>query len=117
MRHSTVSQSFAWALPQAVSLEDISAPNGRDGDTHPLYGIADSAPTAAEQIDRARAIADVTKFINTLSTRDQEMVRRLFWFDENQSEVASQFGLSRMAISKAMAKIAKRGRIALAAHE
>ena len=46
-----------------------------------------------------------------------EIVRRLFWENETQTDIAADFGVSKMAISKTMARIARQGRVALADHE
>jgi DNA-directed RNA polymerase specialized sigma subunit len=58
----------------------------------------------------ARAVRD---FIATLSPRDQDVVRRVFWDGERQAEVARAIGVSRMAVTKIMQKVARLGRTRL----
>lgn len=115
MRHCVNSYLSNWALAPVVSLEELAA--GLDPESgSPAFDIPDLGPGADEQLDRDKAIQAVGDFVHSLPPRDQEIVRHVFWHDETQTAIAQRFGVSKMAISKAMARIAKQGRAALAPH-
>ena len=116
MRQSVDSYLFPGAFAPVLSLEELSS--RLDPETgHATFDIPDSAPHPEARLERGQAHEAVLRFVDALLARDREIVRRLFWDDETQTEIAADFGVSKMAISKAMARIARQGRLALADHE
>lgn len=105
---------FAGAFAPALSLDVLTA--RRDAEGGPSFDIRDEAPHPDAHLEEAQGRAAVNDFVDSLPPRDQEIVKRLFWQDETQTQIAARFGLSKMAISKAMARIAKQGRAMLADH-
>jgi RNA polymerase sigma factor (sigma-70 family) len=115
MRHGVNSSVLTWALAPVLSLEELAA--GLDPDSNwPAFEIPDPSCGPEAQLERTRAFQAVGDFVRALSPRDQEIVRHMFWHDETQTVVAQRFGVSKMAISKAMARILKQGRAALTSH-
>lgn len=105
---------FPGVFAPTLSLDALTA--GRDAEGGTSFDIRDDAPRADELLEHAQATAAVTDFVDSLPVRDQEIVKRLFWQDETQTQIAASFGISKMAISKAMARIARLGQTALADH-
>lgn len=115
MRHCVNSSVLTWALAPVLSLEELAA--GLDPDSNsPAFEVPDPCPGADEQLERNQALQAVGDFVRALCPRDQEILRRVFWHDETQTAVAQRLGVSKMAVSKAMTRIAKQGRAALAPH-
>lgn len=114
MRQGIESYVFPGVFAPVLSLEELSRFDLESGTT---FDIPDPALLADAQLERAQAKEAVSRFVRSLRARDREMVRRIFWEDETQTDIAASFGVSKMAISKAMARIARQGRIALAQHE
>lgn len=116
MRQSVDLYLFPGVFAPILSLEELSS--RLDPETgHATFDIPDSAPDPEVRLEHLQAHAAVLGFVDFLPTRDREIVRRVFWAGETQTEIAADFGLSKMAISKAMARILRQGRIALADHE
>ena len=115
MRHSVGSYLFAGAFAPVLSLDELTARHLADGG--PSFDIADESPRADAQLEQAQALAAVENFVSTLAPRDQEIVKRLFWQDETQTQIAASYGVSKMAISKAFTRICKQGRTALVLHQ
>jgi DNA-directed RNA polymerase specialized sigma subunit len=105
---------FPGVFAPPLSLDVLIA--GRDADGGTSFDIPDESSRADEQLEQLQAFTAVDDFVSSLPPRDQEIVKRLFWQDETQTEIAVSFGVSKMAISKVMARIAKLGRAALADH-
>ena len=116
MRQSVDSYLFAGAFAPVLSLEELSA--RLDPETgYATFDLPDDAPRPDARLEHGQAHHAVQRFVDALPARDREIVRRLFWDNETQTDIAADFGVSKMAISKAMARIARQGRIALADHE
>lgn len=79
--------------------------------------ISDGAPSVVTQLVRVETKAIVRRFVNALPKRDREIVRRVFWDGETQTAVAADLGVSKMAVSKVISRITKRGREALTQYE
>ena len=79
--------------------------------------ISDGSPSVITQLARVETKAIVRQFVDALPTREREIVRRVFWDGETQTAVAADLGVSKMAVSKAISKITKRGREALPRYE
>lgn len=105
---------FAGVFAPVLSLDALSANSNGDGGTS--FDIRDDALCADEQLEQSQAVEAVADFVDSLPARDREIVKRLFWQDETQTQIAASFGVSKMAISKVMARIAKQGRAVLADH-
>jgi RNA polymerase sigma factor (sigma-70 family) len=116
MRQSVDSYLFAGAFAPVLSLEELSS--RLDPETgHATFDIPDDAPLADVRLEHSQAHEAVHRFVNSLPARDREIMRRLFWEGATQTEIAADYGVSKMAISKAVARIARQGRLALADHE
>lgn len=102
---------------QAVSLDGLlAAPSAGDGGDSPAdpFDIANPAPGPLDACEAEEAHVAVGTFVRSLASRDREIVFRLFWLGQTQTEVARYLGVTKMAVSKAMAKIAGRGQRRLA---
>ncbi len=116
MRHSIDSFLLTGAFAPVLSLEELLS--DLDPETGlAIFDIPDDAPQPDTRLEHCQAHKAVGDFISTLCARDREIIRRLYWGNETQTEIAADFGLSKMAISKAMARIVRQGRLALADHE
>lgn len=116
MRHSVDSYLFAGAFAPVLSLEELSS--RLDPETGlATFDILDDAPPPDARLEHGQAHQAVKRFVDALPARDREIVRRLYWDNETQTDIAADFGVSKMAISKAMARIVRQGRITLADHE
>lgn len=111
----TSSSFFVGVFAPILSLDVLMAPDHAAGGSS--FDIRDDSPGAEERLEQAQALAAVHDFIDSLPPRDQEIVKRFFWQDETQTQIAASYGVSKMAICKAMARICARGRQALVAHE
>jgi RNA polymerase sigma factor (sigma-70 family) len=116
MRHNTATYIFPGAFAPVLSLDALTAQPDADGFNR--FDIADEdALTPDEQIAQAEGFAAVEAFVNALPERDQLIVKRLFWLGHTQTQIAADLGVSKMAISKAVARICRLGRSLLAPHE
>jgi RNA polymerase sigma factor (sigma-70 family) len=116
MRHCQDSYLFPGAFAPILSLDEVAASLDEETGAGP-YDLTDPAPLAVEQLERDEARRAVCSFLASLTPRDQEIIRRVFWDEESQTAVAGRLKVSKMAISKAMARIFKHARVALTAHE
>lgn len=115
MRLKNESYLFPGAFAPVLSLDELAA-DLEDDAGQIAYILTDPDPLADERLELEQDLKAVNAFVASLSPRDQEIVRRIFWDDESQTEVAARIGISKMAVSKAVARIYERGRGALAAH-
>lgn len=79
--------------------------------------LPDRAPGVLTQLQHHEMQSIVRKFIDGLPKRDQEIIRGVYWAGETQTAIANRLGVSKMAVSKAMARITKQARLALPAYE
>lgn len=110
-RSTTSTYPLPGVFAPVLSLDALVAASEAAGG--PQFDIRDESPCAEELLERDQAHRAVTSFVDALNPRDREIVKRLFWQDETQTEIAYSFGVSKMAISKALARIARHGRRAL----
>jgi DNA-directed RNA polymerase specialized sigma subunit len=115
MRQGNNTCLFHGVLAPVLSLDELSA--GIDPATGLRFDVPDDVPGVEEKLTLDQRHAAVHRFVADLPSRDQELIERLFWQDETQTAIATSLGVSKMAISKAFARIYKRGRTALAAHQ
>lgn len=116
MRRDTATYLFPGAFAPVLSLDALTTQPDADGINR--FDIADEDALAPdEQIAQAEGFAAVAAFVNALPERDQLIVKRLFWLGHTQAQVAADFGVSKMAICKAVARICRLGRALLAPHE
>lgn len=116
MRHCSESYLFPGAFAPVLSLDSLRASVESDAEGT-SFELNDAEPLADERVERGEARRAVASFVASLSARDREIVRRIFWDEESQTEVATSFKVSKMAISKAVARICSRGRDALAEYK
>jgi RNA polymerase sigma factor (sigma-70 family) len=115
MRQRTATPLFAGVFHPVISLNTLMA--RREAEGGPAFDIADDAPGVETRLEHAQALAAVEQFVDSLPPRDQEIVKSLYWQEQTQTEIAARFGVSKMAISKAVSRIFKHGRVTLALHE
>jgi RNA polymerase sigma factor (sigma-70 family) len=113
MRQSADSYLFPGAFAPVLSLDELLA--GPDDEIGPRFELPDESPSAENLLVQLESIAAVERFLARLSPRDREIITRLFWNDETQTQVAASLGVSKMAICKALARICRQARIYLAA--
>jgi DNA-directed RNA polymerase specialized sigma24 family protein len=102
---------FPGVLAPVLSLEMLAPRDIEDGASP--FELIDPGPLADDFLARMQVIRAVTGFVALLTPREQEIVRQIFWEDRSQTEVAAFFKVSKMAISKTMARIREKGRLAL----
>lgn len=97
----------------ACSARTLSLNDDDGGASSPYDLLANATPSSDEQLAAGELSSAVSTFLQSLSPRDRELVYSVYWLDELQSTIAARRGVSRMAISKALARIHRLGRIAL----
>ena len=109
--------SFFWgAFAQTLSLDELCTGFAEATGTQ-RFDIEDPRSLPDEQFEHSQALQAVNAFVTSLSPRDQEIVHRIFWQERSQTQVGAHLNISKMAVSKTMARICKRGRASLAAYE
>jgi len=73
--------------------------------------IMDQALRNIEAIERDKAVHD---FVASLPENDQYLVHQIFWEARSRADLARERGISRMAVTKRLQRIFKRGQRALA---
>jgi RNA polymerase sigma factor (sigma-70 family) len=116
MRPAVSAYLFSGVFAPVLSLEELAS--RLDPETGgATFDIPDDSLLADAMLEREQAFDAVARFVDGLPARDREIVRRIFWEDETQTDIAASFGVSKMAISKAMSRISRQGRLALAPHQ
>lgn len=100
---------YSSALDPVVSLDALTQSN----EGGPRFDYPDPSPGPDEQVELQQASAAISAFIASLSPRDREIALAVCR-GETQTAVAERYGVSKMAISKAMAKISAKGQHTLA---
>lgn len=116
MRHDTATHFFPGAFAPVLSLDALTAQPEADGISR-CDIVDEDAVSPDEQIAKAEGFAAVEAFVNALPERDQLIVERLFWLGHTQTQIAADLGVSKMAISKAVARVCRLGHALLAPHE
>ena len=107
---------FVYCSPvqHPLSLDELlTSGHSADDDDALARSIADRVFDAAEQLEADEAANAVLSFVRSLRPREQQIVYRIFWLGETQASVARAFGVSRMAICKALKRISELGRAQL----
>jgi RNA polymerase sigma factor (sigma-70 family) len=102
---------FPGVFAPVLSLDQLYANREEDGS---FFDLVDTASTPLQSLEIEQAFSAINKFVDDLPPRDRQIVRSVFWQGRSQSDVANDLKVSKMAISKAMARICARGRTALA---
>lgn len=116
MRRFADTYLFSGAFAPVLSLDSLIGNEHADGFNGFDIPDEESLPPD-EQIAQAEGFAAVDAFISALPERDQMIIRRLFWLGHTQTQIAADLGVSKMAISKALARICRIGRSQLAPHQ
>ncbi len=105
--------NYAYANPflEPVSLEAMA---DRSEGATPAERIVDPAADPEQAFERAETEVLISRFLDTLDARDRSMVVEIYWDDANQADIARAFHVSGAAISKRLARIVARGKVALA---
>jgi RNA polymerase sigma factor (sigma-70 family) len=116
MRFDGATYFFPGAFAPTLSLDALFARTGAEGFNN--FDIADAdSLTQDEMVAQAEGLAAVDTFVSALPPRDRTIVERLFWLGHTQTQIAADLGVSKMAISKAVARICRLGRERLAEHK
>jgi RNA polymerase sigma factor (sigma-70 family) len=107
---------FPGVFAPILSLDELYAGFGQEPGAKP-FDLTDPEPLADQLIEHADAMAAVRAFVTSLPPRDREILRRIYWGGETQTQVAAQLKVSKMAISKSVARLFRQGRVALAEFE
>lgn len=106
---------FIGAFAPVLSLDALT--DQLDADGRKRFDIKEeSVPEPASAVETDQARIAVRQFVNALPRRDQMIVIRHYWLGESQTEIAADLGVSKMAISKALAKVMRLGREHLVAY-
>jgi DNA-directed RNA polymerase specialized sigma subunit len=101
---------YCSAFSEPLNIDDVVDPPAADStDDGQQFEYPDPAWSVEEQLQATEVSGRVAGFIATLSSREQEIVHRVFWLGQTQVEVARAFGVSRVAICKSLKKITKLG--------
>lgn len=103
-----------WVPVQVFSLDALVSRLDEHGAT-PSF-LIDGGPGPEQAVEAAEEQRAVRHFVETLSSRDKDILNRVFWQDQTQTAVAADYRVSKMAISKLIARIVKSGQTALAAY-
>lgn len=79
-----------------------------------ITDIPDAGLLPDELLALSEDVLAIERFVASLSPRERGIVHRVFWGGETQADVARDLGVSKMAISKVIGRIARLGRIRLA---
>lgn len=113
MRRSISTPVSPGNLVPVVSLDEMLDRVDPDGG-RVSFDLIDPSPQPDECAERREIVAALVALWHTLSERDREVFRRVLLEDETQTAVAADMQVSKMAISKAVARIQKKARAALA---
>lgn len=116
MRQSSNAYLFPGAFAPILSLDEVVAAVDEETGAG-SYDLTDPEAGPQAQVEFEEAKAAVNSFLAKLSTRDQIIMQRLFWDERSQTQIAAELNISKMAISKAVARIYRRGRVTLAQYE
>lgn len=102
------------AFGATLSLDSLLAASHDERLGASRFDVEDSSAGALDVCEAEEARAAVAAFVWSLRAREREIVFRIYWLGQTQADVARRLGVTRMAISKAMAKITELGRRRLA---
>jgi DNA-directed RNA polymerase specialized sigma subunit len=71
--------------------------------------VADPSQDAFANLNESALVCAAREFVSTLSPREQEVVRQIFWDGQRQADVARALGVSRMAVTKIVQKVVRLG--------
>lgn len=114
MRQPSHDYLFPGAFAPALSLNDLLATQGEDGSDFDIRDDESLKPD--EAMENAQLEAALDQFISGLPLGDQQIMHRHFWLGETQASIAASLQVSRMAISKRIARICKDAREFLLLH-
>jgi len=102
------------SIPYTVSLDQLMA---GDDDGSVAQQFVEESASPYDTLACQEQSQNLQKFLQTLSPKERELVRLYFWDDRSQSEIAEMTGVSKMAVSKALARIYAKGRESLSQPE
>ena len=96
---------------EIVSLNQLIAPSDFSDDEPTEVGdlIADPAPSVEDKLHAASIEKHLRDFVGNLSPHLRCIAFRHFWLDQNQTEIASDLGVTRSAVCHAVRRIQKLG--------
>jgi RNA polymerase sigma factor (sigma-70 family) len=115
MRQDVVTPLFYGAFAPVLSLDALTAQP--DGGGFNGFDITDENTLPLdEQLAQTEGFAALDAFVQALAERDRLILQRYFWLGHTQTAIAADLGVSKMAVSKAVARICREGRERLAPH-
>src|SRR5262245_52211982 len=113
MRHGITSPVVHGFWAPVESLEALLERLEADGALVPPQ-LIDPDPRPDEYLEFLQTVNAVIAFTETLSVREREIFHRVVVDEDSQTAVAADLGVSKMAVSKVMARLRRRARGALA---
>jgi len=105
---------FCTPLLAAASLDALTT-QGDDGEPVPITDyIPDPGVDVEGSYEAHETAAAVAAFVDALTPRAHQAVRRVFWDGETQAAVARNLGISGAAVTKLLAQVKASGRKTLA---
>lgn len=103
---------FAVLMPVA----SLDAPiDHQVADSPPLVEtIKDVSPDVEAVVFANESVCAVAQFMSSLTPRQRDVVRRVFWDEQSQASVARDLQVSRAAVNKMISGVLKLGRAMLA---
>lgn len=106
MRHHPDCYVYASAFAPTLSLDALLAAPEHGGEP---FEYVDSRPGPEDILAFSEGMNALSRFLESLPTREQQILRR-FLDGESQADIARTLNVTKMAISKTLAKIYQRGR-------
>jgi len=101
MRHSAPDHLYYAVFMPVVSLDALAGEVDCE-----IFDIRDDeTPSPEDRLAANQTLHILDRFLDSLSTRERVIVEGVHWQGLTQSDVARQLGVSKMAISKTLARI------------
>ena len=113
MRHGITSYVVAGFWTPVESLEAFLERREADGSPFPSQ-LIDPGLRPDQFLEFLQTVNAVIVFTETLSAREHEIFRRVILDEESQTIVAADLCVSKMAVSKAVNRLRRKARAALA---
>jgi DNA-directed RNA polymerase sigma subunit (sigma70/sigma32) len=96
-----------------LDVTSLNAPIESDvegvDDVEIIDTLPDLSPTPEDGLISQQLKGKLRAFVASLSPRLAEIVRRHYWLDQNQSDIAADLGVTRSAVCHALASVNRKG--------
>lgn len=106
---------YCSALLPTLSLDALLAA-GQSGDDTLPFDVPAQFVAPEERLEEEEVEWAIQQFIDSLPPRQRTILERSFWQHESQASIARGLGVTRAAVSKAMANVCRLGQKRLAAY-